>query len=140
MEKNFDTKNSLNYFRNLIPVFALGGVAIGLFAWYKSGQMSSAFIFALFGLGAGLLMYTYMWQRYGKITYKINSEEIVKKRGESVVESVIICEAEYYYIKKPETYLRVKLRSGNDFEFPMTLGLDDDIVKTLESVGVRAKS
>jgi len=140
MEKNFDTKNSLNYFRKLIPVFVLGGAALGLFAWYKSGQVASIFKFTLFGAGAGLLMYAQMRFQHGKTTYKITSEEIVKKRGDSVVESIKICDAEYYYIKKPEKFPRVKTRNGKDFAFPMTLGSDDDIIKTLESVGIKAKS
>jgi len=129
----------MQYFLKLVPIFIVIGILVGVFGWYKTGDASKILVFTALGVAAGGLMYVQIWLKHGNVTYVINKNEIIKMREEKVIKSIRTSEVEYYYVKKPEIYPRVKLADGSEFPFPMTLGAGDDIAKALEAVGIQAK-
>lgn len=129
----------MQYFLKLVPIFIVIGISVGVFGWYKTGDSSKILLFTAFGIAAGGLMYGQMWLQHGNVTYIITQNEIIKMRGEKAIKSIKTSEIEYYYVKKPEIYPRVRLSDGSEFPFPMTLGAGDDITKALDAVGIRAK-
>ena len=139
MERRFDTTKSMNYFLRFIPFFIVVGMLLGVFGWYKTGDVSKILVFTAFGTMAGAVMYGQFWLRYGNVAYVITENGIIKMRGEKAVKSIKHAEVEYFFVKNPEIFPRVRLVDGSDFPFPMTLGAGDDIAKALEAVGIRRK-
>lgn len=117
----------------------VAGLLVGLFAWYLSGRFITTFEFGVAGLAAGVIIYVIQLKRYGDTKYTITNSELVRKRGDRVTRSIPIKNIEYYYFSDPETFPRVKVQSEKDFSFPMTKGVDKEIVAALEIVGIKPK-
>jgi hypothetical protein len=140
MDREFNTKGSLNYFRNLIPLFMVIGFVVGILPWYRSGNITAIFKFGAFGLAAGVIIYTIQWSLYGNVKYTITNTALIRKRGNRVTRSIPINSVKYYYFSKPEKFPRAKVRGEKDFVFSMTKGGVKEIVSTLESVGIKSST
>jgi hypothetical protein len=139
MEKIFDTNKSLNHFKKKLPLCTMIIALTGLYPWYRYGNIRAILQMALTGCGISILCYYYMWLKYGNISYEITDKGIAKKKYDRIIKTVTLDEVEYYFFKKPERILRIKVRNGNDFIIAMT-GPTEEIVSTLQSLGIKEKA
>jgi len=140
MKKEFNTKGSLRYFRNLIPLLMVIGFLVGLYGSYLSGKFITALEFGVGGLAGGVLFYFIQLKRYGDTKYIITNSELVKKHGNRIIRSIQTKNIEYFYFSEPETLPRVKVKGEKDFDFAMTKGVDHEILAALETLGIKSKN